>query len=121
MPPGVWVDACHARGIPCLGTLIVEGGAAAGEVSALLADVDTSVDRLCALCEHHAFDGWLINLEAPVAGGQAQMGVVHEFLATLTICLKQRVGEQALTLFYDSLDANGHVRYQNALTPVNRP
>ena len=46
---------------------------------------------------------------------------MHELLGVLTICLKQRVGEQALVLFYDSLDADGRVRYQNALTPANRP
>ena len=121
MPPGVWVSACHQRGVPCLGTLIFEGGAAAGDVTALLSNIDSSVEKLCALCEHFGFDGWLINLEAPIAGGAAGMDAVHELLAVLTICLKQRVGEQALVLFYDSLDAQGKVRYANALSPANKP
>ena len=96
MPPRVWVEACHARGVPCLGTLIVEGGMGVPDLLALLAPdaIDTAVDRLCALCEHFGFDGFLLNLEAPAA----QMAAVHEFLATLTICLKQRIGEQALVL-----------------------
>lgn len=50
MPPRCWVDACHARGVPCLGTLITE--ADDGENDALLADAEGSVEALCALCEH---------------------------------------------------------------------
>ena len=43
MPPRVWVDACHARGVPCLGTLITE--ADDGENDALLSDVEGAVVR----------------------------------------------------------------------------
>ena len=121
MPPKVWVDACHARGVPCLGTIITEGGAdASDEQSLLLGDVDTCVDRLCALCEHYGFDGWLLNFEAPLHGGAGQVAALVDLLATLTICLKQRVGEQALVLCYDALDADGRIAYQNALTPANK-
>ena len=27
LPPKCWIEACHARGLPCLGTLITEGSA----------------------------------------------------------------------------------------------
>ena len=122
MPPAVWVAACHARGVPCLGTLITEGGGeAANEQARLLADVDTCVDKLCALCEHFQFDGWLVNFESPLRGGGAQTAAVVDFLATLRICLRQRLGAQSLVIYYDALDADGQVRYQNALTPANRP
>lgn len=122
MPPAVWVAACHARGVPCLGTLITEGGGeAADEQARLLADVDTCVDKLCALCEHFQFDGWLVNFESPLRGGRAQTAAVVDFLATLSICLRQRLGAQSLVIYYDALDADGQVRYQNALTPANRP
>eukprot|EP00900_Chrysochromulina_parva_P008155 jgi/Chrpa1/17340/Chrysochromulina_OHIO_Genome00022373-RA len=122
MPPAVWVAACHARGVPCLGTLITEGGGeAADEQARLLADVDTCVDKLCALCEHFQFDGWLVNFESPLRGGRAQTAAVVDFLATLSICLRQRLGAQSLAIYYDALDADGQVRYQNALTPANRP
>ena len=161
MPPRVWVDACHARGVPCLGTLIIE--ADDGENDALLSDVEGAVVRrmrfqkprcvmdqptrstrralprpfppglahaprppaptprrdttatpqesLCALCEHHGFDGWLVNLEAPLRhpSGAAGVARLRELLELLTICLKPRVGEQALCLLYDSLNEAGQV------------
>ena len=114
MPPQGWVEACHAHGVPCLATIITEQDD--GENDALLSHPEAAVEALCALCEHHGFDGYLINLEAPVRGGVARL---RELLELLTLCLKQRVGPQALCLLYDSLDDQGNVRYQNALTPSN--
>ena len=114
MPPQGWVEACHAHGVPCLATIITEQDD--GENDALLSHPEAAVEALCALCEHHGFDGYLINLEAPVRGGVARL---RELLELLTLCLKQRVGPQALCLLYDSLDDQGNVRYQNALTTSN--
>ena len=111
MPPAAWVEACHARGVPCLGTIITEGGGeAAADQADLLSSVDVCVEKLCDLCEHYQFDGWLVNFESAVQGGRAQMAAVSELLATLTICLKQRVGEQALVIYYDALDSDGNIR-----------
>ena len=90
------------------------------EQSDLLANIDVAVERLCALCEHHQFDGYLINFESPLHGGRQQVAAFAELLATLSICLKQRVGEQALVICYDALDEEGRVCYQNALTPANQ-
>ena len=36
-----------------------------GDTAALLSQVNASAEALCALCEHHGFDGYLINLETP--------------------------------------------------------
>jgi hypothetical protein len=117
MPPKAWVDACHSRGVPCLGTLITEDDTE-GENLTLLSDVEGAVEALCSLAEHHGFDGYLINLEARVPAHC--MGALHELLALLTVCLKQRIGEQALVIYYDSLDAvTGAVRYANALSATN--
>eukprot|EP00962_Isochrysis_galbana_P045767 scaffold18144_cov130-Isochrysis_galbana.AAC.4 len=118
MPPKAWVDACHGRGVPCLGTLITEDDAD-GENLALLSDVEGAVEALCLLAEHHGFDGYLVNLEASVP--PHCLDALHELLALLTICLKQRIGEQALIIYYDSLDsATGAVRYANSLSPANQ-
>ena len=35
------------------------------DTAALLSQVNASAEALCALCEHHGFDGYLINLETP--------------------------------------------------------
>ena len=120
LPPRCWIDACHARGMPCLGTLLTEGAIGVRENASLLARADEAAERLAELCASYGFDGWLINIEAPLEPAAVPSFV--EFLQLLTICCKQRVGGHALVLYYDSLDAaTGQVRYQNALTPANMP
>ncbi len=115
LPPAVWVDACHARGIPCLGTLIVEGDTA--EAMRLLASPTRTAARLAALAAHHAVDGFLINMEAAVPA--AGVPRLVELLRELRAALRARVGPQSLVIYYDAVDVTGRVRYQNALTPAN--
>lgn len=120
LPPQCWIDACHARGIPVMGTLITEGPAGRRENSTMLAQVDRVAERLAELAATYGFDGWLINIEAPLA--PTEVAPMVELLQLLTICTKQAVGEHALVLYYDSLDAaTGRIAYQNALTPANMP
>ena len=71
MPPACWVAACHARGLPCLGTLITEGAAGAADNALLLSRADESAERLVDLAEAYGFDGWLVNIEAPLPAGGA--------------------------------------------------
>ena len=120
LPPQCWIDACHARGIPCLGTLITEGPAGAQDNATLVQRADEVAERLTDLCAAYGFDGFLINIEAPVHS--AGIPSLVDFLQLLTICCKQRVGDHALTLWYDSVDiTTGGIVYQNALAPPNQP
>lgn len=118
LPPACWVEACHARGLPCLGTLITEGAAGALENALLLATPELAAEKLSELAARYGFDGWLVNIEADV--GPAQVPALLELLQLLTICCRGRLGEQSLVIFYDSLTADGRVGYQNGLTEQNR-
>ena len=117
MPPQCWIDACHARGLPCLGTFITEGND--GENSKMLQHNEETAERLTELAAVYGFDGWLINIEAPVH--PTAVPSLVEMLQLLTICTKTRIGEHGLVLYYDSLDAaTGGIAYQNGLTPANQ-
>ena len=119
VPPRCWIDACHARGLPCLGTLITEGPSGARDNALMLQRSDDVAEKLTELCAAYGFDGWLINIEAPVH--PTAVPSLVELLQLLTICTKQRLGDHALVLYYDSLDATtGRVAYQNALSHANR-
>ena len=86
----------------------------------MLSEPEVTADRLAEICAAYGFDGWLINIEADVP--PALLPALIEFVQLLTLCCKTRLGEHALVLFYDSLDAStGKVSYQNALTPANMP
>ena len=120
IPPQCWIDACHSRGIPILGTIITEGPQGLRENVTMLDNADLVAERLAALCEAYRFDGFLINIEAPIQ--PTAVPSCLELLQLLTICIKQTVGEHGLVIYYDSLDAaTGQIRYQNALTPSNMP
>jgi endo-beta-N-acetylglucosaminidase D len=44
------------------------------------------------------------------------------FSCASPVCCKQRLGDHALVLYYDSLDARtGKIAYQNGLSPANKP
>jgi mannosyl-glycoprotein endo-beta-N-acetylglucosaminidase len=120
IPPQCWIDACHMRGKPCLGTLITEGASGLRDNSLLLGRTDEAAERLADLCATYGFDGWLVNIESDV--GASGVPALVDLLQLLTICTKQRVGDHALVIYYDSLDATtGRIAYQNALTPANLP
>ncbi|KAL1508232.1 hypothetical protein AB1Y20_004349 [Prymnesium parvum] len=118
VPPACWAEASHRRGVPCLGTLITEGRAGIANNMMLLQSAERAAESLAALCAHYGFDGWLVNIEAPIPS--ESVGAMADFLALLTVCCKTRVGEHALVIYYDSLDESGQVSYQNGLTAANQ-
>ena len=119
LPPQCWIDACHARGLPCLGTFITEGNDGVRDNAKMLQRADETAERLAELAAVYGFDGWLINIEAPVH--PTAVPSLVEMLQLLTICAKTRIGEHALVLYYDSLDATtGGIAYQNGLSPANQ-
>ena len=115
MPPELWVNECHSRGIPCLGTLIVEGNTE--EALRLLASPSHCASCLASLADHYGFDGFLVNLEAPIP--QSTVPLLVDLLGEMKSALRARVGAQSLVIYYDAVDVTGGVRYQNALTLAN--
>jgi len=139
MPPACWIEACHAHGVPCYGTLITEHNA--WENHALLRTVTTqrqqppsssstsstsrstssssfqatssssrygyglsaaepdelplppssdienyefpAAKQLAKLMAWCGFDGWLVNIEAPLPDGARDVVKLQRFLAAL--------------------------------------
>lgn len=138
IPTQLYIDRCHKEGKPCLGTIITEHS---GKEMKAIADSPLLVARkLAQLCKHYGFDGWLINFESnwPEVGGKSPRltkskkdndggAQCVEFLSELKSSLANALNPQELkhihngiVIFYDSLDKQGRVNYQNALTAQNK-
>eukprot|EP00760_Papus_ankaliazontas_P005294 PhM_4_TR1248/c1_g1_i2/m.28412/K01227/E3.2.1.96; mannosyl-glycoprotein endo-beta-N-acetylglucosaminidase len=120
VPPVGWIDAAHAHGVPILGTFITEWDAGSEECIKFLsqeADLERTVGQLVRLAVHHNFDGWLINIENPLP--RELVPRMRHFLSTLTVAM-HRSRMQSTVLWYDSVTAQGELRWQAALTPNNK-
>ena len=60
------------------------------------------------MLEHYGFDGWLINIEAPLPGGVADYATLTKFLRQLRTACRERCA-MAKVLIYDSLTAVGRI------------
>jgi len=123
IPPPSWTDTAHEGGALSLGTLIFEHADGAAEVGALAAGgqaaADAASSALAALAAWFGFDGWLVNVEAPVDGGAAAAGVAT-FAASLDSAMQGAVGPSALVIWYDALSAvDGAIAWRNRLCPVH--
>ena len=96
--------------VPCYGTLLTEHGGGAAENASLLDNSVAVAEKLAGMLEHYAFDGWLVNIEAPLPGGVADHGRLVGFLGKLRLACRSRCA-MAKVIIYDSLDARGHVEY----------
>jgi endo-beta-N-acetylglucosaminidase D len=140
IPPLSWINACHTNGTRILGTIITEwkDGEAANEL--LLRayedkDKNTTLNRTCTLAyklaniaKYYGFDGWLINIEAPLTVvGSEEESVLTEisklctFLKDLTEQVHSVIGDQGLVIWYDSIDSKtGSVHWQSELNASNQ-
>ena len=120
VPTVGWVRAAHRHGVPCLGTVIVEGAGGAENLGRMLRDVDSvllCVRKLVEIQEQHGFDGWFINVEVGMPAS-----VVPHFVMFLQ-CLKDACHSfdaDSIVLNYDSVVQNGQVRFQNRLSDGNK-
>jgi hypothetical protein len=91
-PPVSWVAAARTNQCLVLGTLITEWDPE--ENTALFSQPVSSAERLAALAASRGFDGWLINVEAPLASPELIVGV-RVFLKTLA--------KYCVAIMYDSI------------------
>lgn len=77
------------------------------------------VDRLASLCEECNFDGFLINMELPNIPGHL-VRLLQQFLKELRDRLK-KISPFHQVIWYDSIDSDGYLNYQNKLNGKNRP
>ena len=74
IPPPSWTNAAHQHGVLSLGTFITEwqdGAKMCAQIFSSSMAVNLAVDRLVMLAEYYQLDGWLINIENPVAVSEA--------------------------------------------------
>jgi endo-beta-N-acetylglucosaminidase D/PKD repeat protein len=116
------IDASHKNGVPILGNVFfpprVYGGQEAWVDQMLAQEADGSfpaADKLLEVAEYYGFDGWFINQETE--GGTAETAKkMQEFLVYLQ---ENKSGDMHI-MWYDSMIANGSIRWQNYLTDNNK-
>ncbi|KAK3246521.1 hypothetical protein CYMTET_43944 [Cymbomonas tetramitiformis] len=119
IPPPQWIEACHAHGVPCLATLITEHEEGAVENSRLLDNAELAAAQLAQMLVHYGHDGYLVNIEAPLPGGAADVARLARFLSFLrTAC--RNYSTSARVIVYDSIGPTGAVEWSDELTTANR-
>ncbi|KAG5469510.1 hypothetical protein LSCM1_02733 [Leishmania martiniquensis] len=133
VPPREWIDSGHSHGVPVLGTVITEGIGPLSELALLLTDpkhMAAIIARLVEVCDVYGFDGYLINIETSLPETLAKRLAVFctQLRKQLNRSSSAARGASPATLateraviWYDAVTIEGPMRYQNALTPQNKP
>ena len=116
-PPPTWINLLHRNGVKVLGTFIVEPQSQ--DIERMLEYVNGEyivAKQLAAMADTLGFDGWLLNIENEFPGH------VHD--PTSKLCgfiedLKRHLGPDKLVIWYDALNTDNEVEYQNGLSPKN--
>jgi mannosyl-glycoprotein endo-beta-N-acetylglucosaminidase len=119
IPPPSWINSAHLHGVTCLGTFITEWKEGAEMCAKIFSSEFTTrsvVNQLVLIAEYYQFDGWLINIENPIA--PQYVLCVEMFLRELSEQLHlRRPGSQII--WYDSVTKDGQLVWQNALNQKN--
>ncbi|KAF9580926.1 hypothetical protein BGW38_002237, partial [Lunasporangiospora selenospora] len=136
IPPPSWTNAAHRNGVRCLGTIITEWTKGLLEVDELVSgpglplsidrtdDVDRHwfskvyADKLVDIAVYYGFDGWFINVESHLRGGDQQVNQTLAFLAYFQAQIHERIPGGQL-IWYDSVITTGRIHYQNQLSLEN--
>ena len=114
VPPPTWTNTLHRNGVKVLGTFILEPQSP--EIERLLVKVDGRfriAEQLASMAETFGFDGWLVNMEKAFS-----KNVTKDLIAFIQ-CLKQAMGSRRQVVWYDALNVDNEVQYQNGLTTKN--
>jgi hypothetical protein len=100
----------------------MQGGAS--ENSALLNNAVGVAEQLAAMLDHYGFDGWLVNIEAPLPGGLADHTRLCGFLGKLREACRARcamcVAFLAHQLAQRARTPERSVPFSSALAPLQR-
>eukprot|EP00123_Amoebidium_parasiticum_P006946 comp17765_c0_seq1/m.17793 comp17765_c0_seq1/g.17793 ORF comp17765_c0_seq1/g.17793 comp17765_c0_seq1/m.17793 type:complete len:787 (-) comp17765_c0_seq1:308-2668(-) len=119
IPPPCWINAAHAHGVPVLGTIITEwehGAHLCREFLHLKSTYEEFADRLVEMAHEYMFDGWLINIENPIAPDRVDD--LRSFVAYLTEQMHDRLPGSKV-IWYDSVTSEGKLHWQNQLNQLN--
>ena len=118
IPPAKWINRAHEKGVLCLGTIITEHAKGVAENGLLLDNAAKAAAQLARVCKHYAFDGYLVNIEAPLPGGASDVPRLAKFVSMLRDECRA-VRKEARVIVYDSVARDGTIRWANELTPPN--
>lgn len=138
IPPIAWTTVAHRNGVRCFGTFIIEEPPETevdegrflreyymGMVNKTLADVET-VEKvtsiLARIAAFYRFDGWLVNIEAPMA--KEKIPLMELFLRSLRAKTKAILGlpeRDIAVIWYDAVTSDdGSLAWQNELNFRNQ-
>ncbi|KAL8819486.1 MAG: hypothetical protein Q9191_007727 [Dirinaria sp. TL-2023a] len=116
-PPPTWINLLHRNGVKVLGTFIVEPQTQ--DIERMLECEDrkyTVAHKLAMMADALGFDGWLLNIEQEFPD--------HVPNLTTQLCdfiyeLKRYLSRDKSVIWYDALNTDNEVEYQNGLTTKN--
>lgn len=74
----------------CSGLISLAGQGGALENAALLDNAVAVAEKLAGMLEYYGFDGWLVNIEAPLPGGLVDVTRLCGFLGKLREACRKR-------------------------------
>jgi len=120
VPPPSWINAGHRNGVPILGNLTPPYGDNGSFVQPMLDATDLYVEQLVAIAQYYGFDGWAFNFETNLLHGNKSARQLVTFLSRLTSRLHSALAGSKV-VWYDSVDMQGIISYQNELNANNGP
>ncbi|CAI4231084.1 unnamed protein product [Auanema sp. JU1783] len=120
IPPRGYIKVAHEHGCLVMGTFITEWKDGEKICEKMLKDEETiekSVNQLVALAVHYGFEGWLINIENVLK--EEQIAGMKKFVSLLTERMREAVAVSRV-IWYDSVIADGKLRWQNQLNVLNK-
>lgn len=121
IPPLCWTNAAHKHGVKVLGTIISEwadGYAVWDEIlSSPASERLLLIQKLCDFMTHFGFDGWLLNVENKI--DVDRIPDLVDFVRNLTKAT-QKLRNDAIVIWYDSVTFRGDLSWQNELNEKNR-
>ena len=140
IPARPWVDTAHKNGVKVIGSVflgIAQWGGSADTVEKLVQQDEQGrfvlAHQLVAIADYYGFDGWLINQETDLTAvknaqnqlvkGQKDAKRGAELAARMLAFMQYltAIAPQDMEIhWYDSMIADGKVRWQNALNEQNQ-
>jgi endo-beta-N-acetylglucosaminidase D len=140
IPARLWVDTAHKNGVKVIGSVflgIAQWGGSPDTVEKLLEQDGQGrfvmAHQLVAIAQYYGFDGWLVNQETDLTAvkdaqnqlvkGQKDAKRGAELAARMLVFMQYltAIAPQGMEIhWYDSMIADGRVRWQNALNEKNQ-
>ena len=124
IPPPWWTNAAHRNGVPVLGTFRVETSNANGDLGMLVDPGNRAnvLGMLYKVARYYGFDGWFFNIEPIGTNSISPVSPADlvSFLTQLTALVTTDTSRPWFVVWYDSLNAAGHIHYEEQLDSTNQ-